>query len=216
MYIDTANLEQIKLSLETGVIKGVTTNPTILKKEKKSRQEQIENIFNLGVEELFVQVIGNTAEEMFEDYKKIKEIQNKVGKEIFFKVPLTLEGIKAVKKIKGLNSNEVVLGTAIYSSDQGIIGALAGCDYLAPYVNRMKNNSIDPMVEIIKMRQFIDIRNLKTQILAASFKNTEQITESLTNGSHTCTIPYEMLVQMLDKDLALCALERFNKDGESI
>lgn len=216
MYIDTANLEEIKLSLETGLIKGVTTNPSILKKEERPREEQIKDIYKLGVDELFVQLVGDNAEEMFEDYLKIKDIEEKLNKKIMLKVPLILEGIKAIKKIKEIDKSRKILGTAIYSADQGIMGAISGCDYLAPYVNRMKNNSINPIDEILKMRTFIDARGLDTKILAASFKNTEQITESLINGSHTCTISYDLLVQMLDKDLALNAVTVFNRDAKMI
>lgn len=214
MFIDTANLEEIKLALKTGTVKGVTTNPTILKKVGKKREEQISDILSLGIKRLYVQTLGETAEEMFSDYKILKSIGEKHNTKLGIKVPLSIEGLEAVARIKQDDRNVSILGTAIYSADQGIMGAIAGCDLLAPYVNRMQNNSIDSIAEISKMREFIDSRGLDTQILAASFKNSNQVVDSLVNGAHTCTIPYEIMVQMMNKDVAINAIRVFNQDGK--
>ena len=219
MYLDTANIEEIKEGLRVGIFKGVTTNPTILKKENRKREEQIKDILGLGVKELFVQVLGETSDEMFEDYLKIKDIEHRnmdivSGSKIAIKVPLTIAGLETVKRIKKDERTRIVLGTAIYSADQGILGAIAGCDYLAPYYNRMQNNSVDSDLEISKMRMFIDDRNLNTKIVAASFKNAGQVVNSLMNGAHTCTIPLDIAKAMADKDAALNALRVFNEDGK--
>ncbi|WP_068269140.1 transaldolase family protein [Caviibacter abscessus] len=214
MYIDTANLIEIEKALKTGVIKGVTTNPTILKKENKNRKEQIKEILSLGVQELFIQLLGETSEEMILDFENLKKFEKEIGFKLSLKVPLSFAGLETVSKIKKEDSSRVVLGTAVYSSDQAILGAVAGCDYLAPYVNRMQNNSIDSILEISKIRTFIDDRNVKTKILAASFKNSNQVVDSLVNGAHTATIPYDILVQMIDKQIALNAIKVFNEDGK--
>lgn len=214
MYIDTANLDEIKKALKTGIVKGVTTNPTILKKENKKREEQIKNIISLGVKELFVQLLGETCDEIIQDFEKIKKIEEKLNCKLSLKVPISLSGLEAIYKIKVEDEKRIVLGTAIYSSDQAILGALAGCDYLAPYVNRMQNNSIDSINEIKKIRKFIDLRNLNTKILSASFKNCNQVIDSLVNGAHTATIPYDILVQMVNKDIAINAIKVFNEDGK--
>lgn len=214
MYIDTANLDEIKKALKTGIVKGVTTNPTILKKENKKREEQIKDIISLGVKELFVQLLGETFDEIIQDFEKIKKIEEKLNCKLSLKVPISLSGLEAIYKIKVEDEKRIVLGTAIYSSDQAILGALAGCDYLAPYVNRMQNNSIDSINEIKKIRKFIDLRNLNTKILSASFKNCNQVIDSLVNGAHTATIPYDILVQMVNKEIAINAIKVFNEDGK--
>lgn len=214
MYIDTANLNEIKKALKIGIVKGVTTNPTILKKENKKREEQIKDIISLGVKELFVQLLGETCDEIIQDFEKIKKIEEKLNCKLSLKVPISLSGLEAIYKIKVEDEKRIVLGTAIYSSDQAILGALAGCDYLAPYVNRMQNNSIDSINEIKKIRKFIDLRNLNTKILSASFKNCNQVIDSLVNGAHTATIPYDILVQMVNKDIAINAIKVFNEDGK--
>lgn len=214
MYIDTANLVEIEKALKTGVIKGVTTNPTILKKENRKRTDQVKDILALGVEELFIQLLGETADEMMKDFESIKQLEKEIGFKLGIKVPLSFYGLETVSRIKKEDSSRIVLGTAIYSSDQGILGAIAGCDYLAPYVNRMQNNSIDSINEIMKIRTFIDSRDLKTKILSASFKNCNQVVDSLVAGAHMATIPYDILVQMVDKQIALNAIKVFNSDGE--
>jgi len=214
MFLDTSNLEEIKASLKTGVFKGVTTNPTILLKENRNRSEQIKDILELGVLKLFVQVVGATADELFEDYRKIKALNTK--KNIAYKVSMDLSGLEVVKRIREDDQNAEILGTAIYSSDQAILAAIAGCSFVAPYVNRMENNSIDPYDAIEKMRLFFDERDLSCKIVAASFKNTSQIVNALTSGAHTCTIPYDLFLQMINKDVAASAIKVFNEQGQKL
>ncbi len=216
MYIDTANIEEIRGSLKTGVIKGITTNPTILRKGGKPRFEQIADIMELEPEILYVQLVGSSTEEMLADFESLMGFADSKGYNLGAKVPMIFCGLEVVKEIKLRRPEVKVLGTAIYSADQGILATIAGCDCLAPYVNRMQNNAVDPYEEIMKMRQFIDDRSYETEILAASFKSTAQITGALTHGAHTCTIPYELLVQMMNKDVAVLATEVFNNDAKAI
>lgn len=214
MFLDTANIDEINDNLLLGIFKGVTTNPTLLLKEKKERFSQINNILATDVEVLFVQVIGETVEELIEDYNKIRNIQ--MDKKIVIKVPMNTIGLEFVKNIKQLYPKQLVLGTAIYSSDQGILATVVGCDYLAPYVNRMSNNNLDPYTSIAQMRKFIDNRQLPTKIMAASFKNANQVVDSLIAGAHTATIPAEIVDQMMNKELALNAIRVFNNHGQEL
>ncbi|APC38840.1 transaldolase family protein [Clostridium estertheticum] len=214
MFLDTANINDINECMKTGVLKGITTNPTILLKENVNRFKQIENILGTNTELLFVQLIGDTIEELYDDYEKLNNIKG--CKKIAYKVPINLIGLEVVNKIKSNNPKTIVLGTAIYSADQGILAALAGCDYVAPYVNRMSNNNINPFDAISKMRLFYDDRELECKILAASFKNTNQILDALEAGAHTCTIPTDLFKQMVNKELALNAIKVFNHDGQKL
>lgn len=216
MYLDSANLEDIKKSVELGFITGVTTNPTILKKEKRPRVDQIKDIASTGIKSLFVQLVGSTQEELYSDYQALKTLEKEIGLKIDIKVPIFVEGIKTIKKIRLEDRETKILATAIYTADQGIVATLAGCDYLAPYVNRMQNNSVDPFLEISKMRSFIDDRNLDTEIIAASFKNTSQIVEAMISGAHHCTVSYDLIAALIEKDVALKAIDVFNEDAKSI
>lgn len=214
MFLDTASIDKINEKLPLGIFKGVTTNPTLLLKENKERFSYINTILASDVELLFVQVIGETVEELKRDYTKIRNIQT--DKKIAIKISMDTVGLEFVKIIKQQYPDQLVLGTAIYSSDQGILAAVVGCDYLAPYVNRMSNNNLDPYTSIAQMRNFIDDRQLTTKIMAASFKNANQVVDSLTAGAHTATIPAEIIDQMMNKELALNAIKVFNGHGQEL
>lgn len=214
MFLDTANINEINEKLPLGIFKGVTTNPTLLLKEKKERFRHIDTILTSEVELLFVQVLGETVEELYKDYTDIRNIQTE--KKIAIKVSMNTTGLEFVKTIKEQYPEQLILGTAIYSSDQGILSAVVGCDYLAPYVNRMSNNNLDPYTSIAQMRNFIDDRQLPTKIMAASFKNANQVVDSLTAGAHTATIPAEIVDQMMNKELALNAIKVFNDHGKEL
>lgn len=127
-----------------------------------------------------------------------------------------MDGIRLISEIKKDHPKVKVLATAIYSADQGILASIAGADLLAPYVNRMENNNVDSMEAIEKIRIFIDDRGLDTKILAASFKNTNQILNSLISGAHTATISYDLFVQMVDKAATLDAIDVFYKDSKNL
>lgn len=214
MFLDTANIEDINECMKTGVFKGVTTNPTILLSEKKNRMEQIESILKTETKILFVQLIGSTVDELMDDYHDLEKVST--DKIIGYKISMDFVGLEAVAKIKAKNKKALLLGTAIYSADQGILAALAGCDWVAPYVNRMLNNHIDPFDAIAKMRLFYDDRDLDCKILAASFKNTTQILNALESGSHSVTVPPELFHQMIGKELAENAIRVFNQHGKDL
>lgn len=214
MYLDTASIEEIRLCQRTGVLQGVTTNPTILLREKTDRFRQIEDILALDVKRLFVQIVGETSDELFSDYKRLRKL-NQDGR-LAYKVSMDFTGIEVLRMIKEDDPDAFILGTAVYSVDQVIFAALAGCDMVAPYVNRMAENNIDPFEAIKSMRQFIDSRNLPCTILAASFKNTNQILTALGSGAHSCTIPADLFLKMINKELAQNAISVFNRHGREL
>lgn len=214
MFIDSIDCSKIKRMLELEIFKGVTTNPTLLLLGKESRDKQIKNILKTGANLVFVQVVGYTVEEMFDDYEKIRQLDT--GNQIGIKIPLNREGVKCIHKIKRQDNKRVLLGTAIYSTEQGIIGALAGCDYLAPYVNRMQVSGIDPKGVIKEIKKFIVSRDLKTKIMAASFKTSEQVLSALISGADTVTVPIDIAESFLYKPLAINAIEVFNDHGKKL
>jgi len=214
MFLDSVNIKEINENMKLGVIKGVTSNPTLLLKEGQERTDQIIRILNTDVELLFVQIVGDTLEEMKNDYETITNISTE--KTIGLKVSLNSIGLEFIKKVKEKDKVQIILGTAVYSADQGILGALAGCDYLAPYVNRMSNNNLDPYRSIKQMRTFIDDRGLDTEIMGASFKNSNQVVDALIAGAHMATISNDILNQMINKELAANAIQVFNNDGDKL
>lgn len=213
IYLDTANYGELEAGYKTGIIKGITTNPTILKKEKVSRQETLKKLVKLNPELLFVQVVGDTFEERKDDFYRLVDFFKDQDVAFGPKVPIDMVGLELIAYIVKNHPDLEILGTAIYSADQANIAALAGCHHLAPYYNRMLNENIDAYDQVAKMREFIDEHDLNTKILCASFKNAAQVWEAIEAGAHSVTVGFDIYENMINKRLALAAIDVFNRDG---
>ncbi|EAC4011400.1 TPA: transaldolase family protein [Listeria monocytogenes] len=209
MFLDTGNLEEIKKALQFPFFEGVTTNPTILLKENKPRNTHIGSI---QAKVVFVQAAGLTEEEIWEDVLRIQAIEPAEGTVIGLKIPAHEAGIKVIAKVRANFPNEIILATAIFSSEQGYIAALSGADYLAPYYNRMEVSGLDAAKTIEELRCVLELQGLEdVKIMGASFKNSRQIMQALASGADTVTIGYDLFLQMMNKPLALESIEKFNE-----
>ncbi|EAA0024764.1 transaldolase family protein [Listeria monocytogenes] len=209
MFLDTGNLEEIKKALQFPFFEGVTTNPTILLKENRPRKTHIGSI---QAKVVFVQAAGLTEEEIWEDVFRIQAIEPAEGTVIGLKIPAHEAGIKVIAKVRANFPNEIILATAIFSSEQGYIAALSGADYLAPYYNRMEVSGLDAAKTIEELRYVLDLQGLEdVKIMGASFKNSRQIMQALASGADTVTIGYDLFLQMMNKPLALESIEKFNE-----
>ncbi|ELP9894516.1 transaldolase [Listeria monocytogenes] len=209
MFLDTGNLEEIKKALQFPFFEGVTTNPTILLKENRPRKTHIGSI---QAKVVFVQAAGLTEEEIWEDVLRIQAIEPAEGTVIGLKIPAHEAGIKVIAKVRANFLNEIILATAIFSSEQGYIAALSGADYLAPYYNRMEVSGLDAAKTIEELRYVLDLQGLEdVKIMGASFKNSRQIMQALASGADTVTIGYDLFLQMMNKPLALESIEKFNE-----
>ncbi|EAE5344284.1 TPA: transaldolase [Listeria monocytogenes] len=209
MFLDTGNLEEIKKALQFPFFEGVTTNPTILLKENRPRKTHIGSI---QAKVVFVQAAGLTEEEIWEDVLRIQAIEPAEGTVIGLKIPAHEAGIKVIAKVHANFPNEIILATAIFSSEQGYIAALSGADYLAPYYNRMEVSGLDAAKTIEELRYVLDLQGLEdVKIMGASFKNSRQIMQALASGADTVTIGYDLFLQMMNKPLALESIEKFNE-----
>ena len=209
LYLDTANIEQIKAAFEVGVLQGVTTNPSILLKEKKERAVIIKEVLENSKGLVFVQVTAENFEEMYEE---ALEIYNMDTLRIGVKIPVNTAGVKTMKALKDNNKDIPILATAIFTAEQGLMAALAGADYIAPYINRMENNGINSGDVIEKIRKIYDDGKLPTKILAASFKNTHQVINVLARGANSATISYDIFDAMINNKLAQDSVNKFTSD----
>jgi transaldolase len=214
LMVDTANLEEIRESLENWPVCGVTSNPSILKKEGDiqvfPRLAEIRKL--CGVERsLHVQVVSNTTEEILQEAKYILDT---FGKDTYIKIPVSPAGLPAIKALAAQGVN--ITATAIYSTMQGILAALAGAKYLAVYVNRMENNCADPEKTIAELRDFLDGSGCQGKILAASFKNVAQITGAYAAGAHSVTVPPALIQSALGMASIQEAVAGFKQDFEAI
>jgi fructose-6-phosphate aldolase 2 len=184
LYIDSAEIKQISALNEYYPITGVTTNPSIIVKENRPYLELLQDIRNvIGVEkELFVQVIGDSAEEMVEEAKFVNRM---VAGKVVVKIPVTEEGVKAIKLLSA--ENIPTLATTIYTSFQALIAAMAGAKYVAPYVNRIDNLTGSGVRVVAEIAELYKTYNLQTEILAASFKNVQQVHDVCLAGAHAVT-----------------------------
>jgi len=201
LYIDSADVEKIKYLTKYYPIAGVTTNPSIIVKENRPYLELLKEIrAAIGDEkELFVQVIGDTAEEMVEEAKYIR---HQLSGKVVMKIPVTEEGIRAIKLLT--EENIPTLATTIYTSFQALIAAMAGAQYVAPYVNRMDNLTIDGVKVVSEIAELFKNYQLKTDIIAASFKNVQQVHDVCLAGAQTVTVGPDLI----EKFIAFPATEK--------
>ena len=211
MYLDSADPAAIARYLPLGILKGITTNPTLLKKQGGAREAQLAAILATRPPLLFVQVLGATTTEMLDDYYRI--LAAFPDAPLGIKIPVNHAGLETIAAMRAHRLDLPLLGTAIYSAEQAILAGIAGCDFVAPYINRMENHAVDPCAVIATARRYYDNHAIPCQIMGASFKNSAQILRALDAGAHTCTIPPELLHAMLEQPLVAAAIQAFNADG---
>ncbi|WP_312095517.1 transaldolase family protein [Niallia sp.] len=195
LYIDSANLDQIERMNEYYPIAGVTTNPSILVKEKNHYIQALQDIRKIIGEEkeLFIQVIADNASEIV---KEAEYFQTMIPGKTIIKIPVTEEGIKAIKTLTA--KNVPTLATTIYTPFQALIAAKAGAKYVAPYVNRIDDLSGDGIRVVSEIATLFTIHKMSTELLAASFKNVQQVYEACLSGAHTITVAPEIIEKLID------------------
>jgi len=211
LLIDDANIEKIKEIYEYYAIDGVTTNPSILATEGRHPYEVLKEIRNfIGEEaELHVQVISTTADEIIKEGYKIAQ---ELGKNTYIKIPTIPEGLKAIKTLS--SQGYKVTATAIYTPMQGFLAAKAGADYAAPYVNRIDNLGTNGIEVARKIHDIFKNNQFKTQLLAASFKNSLQVLELCEYGVGASTVSPEIIKGLINNTSISAAVDTFVDDFE--
>ena len=211
IILDTANLKDIRRYNDIYDITGITSNPTILAKEKAEFFPLLLEIRSIiGDKQLHVQVTGSSCEEML---KEAETLTDRLGKDTYIKVPTNEEGIKTMKVLKSRGYK--VTATAIYMPQQAMLAASVGADYVAPYFNRMNNMNVDSKKAIADMAWLFEHNNIRTKIVAASFKNTQQIMDSLMAGAQAVTVSPELYTQMVENPMIDSAIAGFAADWEA-
>lgn len=211
LILDTANLKEIQECNDWYNIAGITTNPTILSREKMDFYKLLDAIKNIiGTKQLHVQVTAGSWEEMVREGVSLK---NLVDPDIFIKVPSNCQGYRAMKELKEKNIN--VTATVVYSPEQAYIDALANVNYVAVYYNKMYNVNMDAAKTVEEITNLYRMNRVTTKVLAASFRNTRQVMEALLAGADAVTIPYSILKQFSINPLVSNAVSDFSKDWEN-
>ena len=211
IYIDTANMDEIKKYAEYGIIDGVTTNPALMAKEgNKDIKKIIEDISKYVKGPLSVEVISEVAEGILEEARKINEL----GDNIVVKVPAIPEGFKALSKIskEGIKTNV----TMVYTVNQALLAAKMGATYVSPFVGRSHAEGGDGPKLINEISEIYKIYNFKTKILAASMRNVIYVKQAALAGADIATIPPSVLNDMMQSDLCDNALKGFLRDWNKL
>ncbi len=210
LFIDTANVDEIRKANDMGIICGVTTNPSLIAKEGRNFVEVVKEITSIVDGPISAEVISLESDKMVEEALELV----KIHKNIVIKIPMTIEGLKAVKILssKGIKTNV----TLIFSAAQALLAARAGATYVSPFLGRLDDVGINGMLLIEEVVEIFSKHNIKTEIIAASIRNPIHVLDSARLGCHIATVPYKVLIQMTKNPLTDIGVEKFLKDWESV
>ncbi len=209
-FMDTANVEEIKQAMEMGLVDGVTTNPTLLAREKRNPDMTIREILSLVRGPVNLEVLALDAKGMIGEGRKLSAM----GEQVVVKIPMTEEGMKAVRLLhdEGIKTNV----TLIFHAVQALIAAKAGADYVSPFVGRLDDISTAGMEIVSDITAVYSNYGLETEIIVASVRNPLHVLEAATMGADIATIPFAVIKQLMKHPLTDIGLERFLKDYESL
>ncbi len=206
-FIDTANLDEIKEAYSLGLLSGVTTNPTLVAKEKNiSFHDRLKEITALVSGSVSAEVIALDAEGMIREGKELAAI----APNITIKVPMTPDGLKAVHAFsqEGIKTNV----TLIFSANQALLAARAGATYVSPFLGRLDDIGQNGLELISTISEIFEVHGLETEIIAASIRHPMHVTEAALRGAHIATIPYKVLMSLFHHPLTDKGIEAFLKD----
>ncbi|HOJ70342.1 MAG TPA: fructose-6-phosphate aldolase [Syntrophorhabdaceae bacterium] len=209
-FIDTANIDEIKKGIDMGLVDGVTTNPTLLSKEKKDPNQVIKEIMSIVSGPVSLEVISKDREGMCKEARQLAGL----GENAVIKIPMTEEGIKAVRILsqEGIKTNV----TLVFQPIQALIAAKAGATYVSPFIGRLDDISSRGMGIIEDITIIFNNYGFETEIIVASIRNPIHVLDAALLGADIATIPFNVLKQLISHPLTDIGLERFLKDWGSI
>lgn len=208
IFVDTANIEEIKKANDLGVICGVTTNPSLIAREGRDLQEVINEICSIVDGPISAEVMSLNGAEMVEEGVKLAAMH----KNILIKIPMCKEGLKAVKELskRGIKTNV----TLIFSPLQALLAARAGASYVSPFLGRLDDIG-NPGIDLVKqIVEIFEVHGIDTEIISASVRNPMHVLDTALVGSHIATIPYGVIEQMTNHVLTDAGIKKFIDDYE--
>ena len=204
LFLDTADVKAVESRLSTGLISGITTNPTLIRKAGKQPTDVYKELINLDIKDISMEVVADTADEMYSEGMELSEAYPAVAT---IKLPCSVEGLKACKLLNLCNVRTNV--TLVFSPAQAILASLAGATYISPFIGRMDDNSLDGM------KLINDISNTlrsDTKILAASIRDPQSVGTAFALGADICTVPVDVFDRMYNHVLTDKGVEQFERD----
>jgi transaldolase len=210
LFIDTANVDEIRMANDMGVVCGVTTNPSLIAKEGRDFVETVKEITTIVNGPVSAEVISLEADGMVKEARELA----KIHKNIIIKIPMTGEGLKAVKILTaaGIKTNV----TLVFSAAQALLAARAGATYVSPFLGRLDDIGMEGMSLIEEIVDIFNLHEIPTEIIAASIRNPIHVTQAARCGCDIATVPYKVIEQMLHHPLTDSGIERFLKDWETV
>ncbi len=209
IFLDTANLDEIRQGVEWGIVDGVTTNPTLIAREKADFEERVKEICELVKGPVSAEVVATNAEGMVKEARHLSSL----SEYIVVKIPMTYEGIKAVKILsaEGIKTNV----TLVFSVTQAILAAKAGATYVSPFIGRIDDVSSDGLKLVDEIVQVYNNYAFETEIIAASIRHPMHVVEVAMMGVDIVTMPFAVLKKLFFHPLTDIGIERFLKDWET-
>ena len=204
LFLDSANTKDVISRFKTGLISGVTTNPTLIFKSGEHPQDVYWDLIKAGIKDVSMEVVGDNEQDLFS--RAMGHVKT-YGEHATIKVPCSVDGLKVCKRLSDVNVRVNV--TLIFSPSQAILASLAGATYISPFIGRMDDNSLDGM------KLINDIKNtgIRAQILAASIRDTQSVGTAFALGADICTVPVNVFDKMYNHVLTDKGIEQFNKDA---
>jgi len=210
IFLDTADTDIIRKYFETGLVDGVTTNPTLIMKSGRNPEDVYEDIRDIGVKDISMEVVGN-AEDMITEGVRLYQ---KFGDVCTIKVPCTREGLEVCKKLSDMGIKVNV--TLIFCAAQAVLAAKAGATYVSPFVGRLDDQSVAGLEVVRSISELYRIHGVRTQVLSASIRSVQRAIRSWYNGAEICTMPPKVFDQMYDHILTDKGMEIFEKDWQDV
>lgn len=209
-FLDTANVDEIREAAGWGVIDGVTTNPTLLAKEKGSFREILQEICSIVAGPVTAEVVSLDAEGMVKEAHELV----KIGENITIKVPITKEGLKTVNALsqEGVKTNM----TLVFSPSQALLAAKAGATFVSPFVGRLDDISHVGMDVVREAVTIFDNYGIEAEVVVASIRNPLHVVDAALAGAHVATVPFRVFEQLLRHPLTNIGIERFLADWERV
>lgn len=206
IFLDTANIDEIKEGASWGIVDGVTTNPSLIAREGRDFKEVVKEICDIVDGPISAEVISEDSEGMVKEAKELV----KIHKNIVIKIPMTVEGLKAVSVLSKENIKTNV--TLIFSANQALLAAKAGASYVSPFLGRVDDIGSEGMELVRTIVEIFDIYGFDTEVIAASVRHPLHVVDAALAGSHIATIPMKVLQQMVKHPLTDKGIESFMKD----
>ena len=207
LFLDTADIGQIAQRSSAGLITGVTTNPTLIKKSGRKPEDVYQSLVDIGIQDISMEVVGNSSTSLV---RQGSDLVSTFGPVSTIKLPCSTDGLKACKRLTEMGIR--VNMTLVFSVSQAILCSLAGATYVSPFIGRMDDNSLSGLDLIGDIARLFKLKQVETKVLAASVRDVQSVSKAFEYGADICTVPVDVYDKMGIHVLTAAGIDKFNSD----